>query len=352
MINSFYSGKKVFITGHTGFKGTWLTKILLEMGAEVCGYSLTAEEGSLFTLVNVENKIKHIEGDVRNYSKLKSAIEDFMPDIVFHLAAQPLVIEGYVNPRYTYEVNVMGTVNLLDVLRECETVKSVVNITTDKVYKNIETEIPYKEDCELKGYDPYSNSKSCSELVTYSYIKSFFENKNIPVSTCRAGNVIGGGDFADNRIIPDCVRAAISKDKIVVRNPYSVRPYQHVLEPLFAYLLIGERQYIDPLKYAGNYNIGPNETDNLTTGELVDLFCEFWQDGCEWLATSYEKNYHEANLLKLDCSYANKVLGWTPRWNIRECVNKTVEWYKEYSLGNDVESCMLKQIYEFWNEEK
>ncbi len=248
---NFYHGKKVFVTGHTGFKGAWLCHVLRTAGAEVTGYALAPPTTpSLFDLTGLAADVRSITGDIRDLQGLRDAMNAARPDIVLHLAAQPLVREGYQSPVYTFETNVMGTVNLLECVRHCASVQSVVNVTTDKVYLNREWPWGYREHEELKGLDPYSNSKSCSELVTYSYRHSFFEGRDgvpsLPVSTARAGNVIGGGDFAKDRIIPDCVRAAIDKKPIIVRNPYSTRPYQHVLEPLFAYLMIAQRQYENP----------------------------------------------------------------------------------------------------------
>ena len=276
---SFYKGKKVFITGHTGFKGSWLSKILVMAGAEVTGYALNPPTNpNLFDIAGLEGKMTSVIGDIRDFDKLSEAFAKAEPEIVFHLAAQPIVLTSYEQPRYTYETNVMGTVNILECARQSKTVKSVLNVTTDKVYKNNEWCWGYRENEPLDGYDPYSNSKSCSELVTHSYKASFFDNSDIAVSTARAGNVIGGGDFADNRIIPDCVRASMKKEPIVVRNPNSTRPYQHVLEPLNAYLMIAEMQYNDK-KYQGYYNVGPDDRDCLTTGQLATIFCDAWGEG-------------------------------------------------------------------------
>lgn len=273
----FYNGKRVFITGHTGFKGSWLCKILVNSGAVVTGYSLEPPTTpSLFEIANIGESITSIIGDIRDYNSLKKAFDEARPEIVLHLAAQPIVRESYKNPAYTYETNVMGTVNILECVRNSDCVKSFLNVTTDKVYFNKEWAWGYRENEELDGFDPYSNSKSCSELVTHSYKNSFFADGKIAISTARAGNVIGGGDFASDRIIPDCVRAASENRDIIVRNPYSTRPYQHVLEPLFAYLTITEKQY-NNAKFSGWYNVGPEECDCVTTGELVDLFCDLWE---------------------------------------------------------------------------
>lgn len=343
---NWYKGKKVFITGHTGFKGTWLTRILVNAGAKVTGYSFTAPTTpNLFELSNVEAKINSVIGDVRDLEHLKQVFIEVQPEIVFHLAAQPIVRESYKNPVYTYETNVMGTVNICECVRENPCVKSFLNITTDKVYENKEWEWGYRENEPLDGFDPYSNSKSCSELVTHSYINSFFYNRDIAVSTARAGNVIGGGDFANDRIIPDCVRAAEKRKTIVVRNPYSTRPYQHVLEPLMVYLMIAAKQYEDEA-YAGFYNVGPDDSDCITTGELVDLFCRKWGDGMSWEKRS-DGGPHEANFLKLDCSKLKKTFGWKPRWSVEKAVEKTVEWAKVYFAGEDIPACMDRQISEF-----
>ncbi len=265
------------------------------------------------------------------------------------MAAQPIVRESYKNPVYTYETNVMGTVNVMECVRLTPSVKSFLNVTTDKVYRNKEWEWGYRENEELNGFDPYSNSKSCSELVTGSYKNSFFMDSDTAISTARAGNVIGGGDFAADRIIPDCIRAAQSGQNIIVRNPYSTRPYEHVLEPVSAYLMIAEAQYKDR-SIAGNYNVGPDETDCLTTGDLVTLFCQKWNQICgdslTWI-DQYDGGPHEANFLKLDCSRLKKTLGWSPRWNVETAIEKVVEWSQVYFSNGDVNACMQRQITEF-----
>lgn len=346
---SFYKGKKVFITGHTGFKGTWLCKILLEAGAIVTGYSLEAPTNpSLFKISGIEKQINSNIGDVRDLSSLQKVFEKAEPEIVFHLAAQPLVIDSYKNPAYTYETNVMGTVNILECVRKSNTVKSFLNVTTDKVYKNNEWDRGYKEDDILNGYDPYSNSKSCSELVTSSYKNSFFLDGRVRISTARAGNVIGGGDFAENRIVPDCIRAASKGENIIVRNPNSIRPYQHVLEPLFAYLLIAKKQYEDE-KYSGNYNIGPEYSDCITTGKLATIFCDKWGEGINWNTKNID-GPHEANFLKLDCSKIKNTFGWKPQWNIQKAIEKTVEFAKAYKNNEDISRYMDKQIAEYMEE--
>ena len=345
---SFFKEKKVLITGHTGFKGSWLAQILFLAGAEVLGYSLEPPtEPNLFYILNLEKKIKSEIGDIRDLEHLKKVFSDFQPEIVLHLAAQPLVRESYKEPVYTYETNVMGTVNICECVRLTPSVKSFLNVTTDKVYKNNEWEYGYRETDPLDGYDPYSNSKSCSELVTHSYKSSFFDEMDVSVSTARAGNVIGGGDFATDRIIPDCVRAVENTEDIIVRNPYSTRPYQHVLEPLSIYLEIVSKQY-ENKKYQGYYNVGPDDIDCLSTGRLVSLFCEKWGD-VKWIDVSEANAPHEANFLKLDSSKIKTVFGWTPRWTIETTMDKIVEWNKIYLQGFDAEEITNNQIKEFFN---
>lgn len=343
----FYKGKKVLVTGHTGFKGSWLCKILISAGADVTGYSLEpSTTPNLFNLCGIESQMHSVIADIRDLETLKSVFQNVQPQIVFHLAAQPIVRDSYKNPVYTYETNVMGTVNICECVRLNPCVKSFINITTDKVYQNNEWVWGYRENEPLDGFDPYSNSKSCSELVTHSYKRSFFADGNVAVSTARAGNVIGGGDFANDRIIPDCVRAVESGKEIIVRNPYSTRPYQHVLEPLFVYLTIAQKQYED-INYADFYNVGPDETDCRTTGELVSLFCNLWGNGASWKNVSEKDAPHEANFLKLDCSKIKSVYGWKPHWSVEKAVEKTIEWTKAYFDGENISLVMSKQINEF-----
>ena len=346
---NFYKGKKVFITGHTGFKGSWLCKILTNVGAEVTGYSLNPPTSpSLFEIAKIEDDIHSVIGDIRYLDSLKSVFDEAQPEIVLHLAAQPIVRDSYNDPRYTYETNVMGTVNICECVRKSKTVKSFLNVTTDKVYLNKEWNWGYRENEELDGYYPYSNSKSCSELVTHSYINSFFTEMGIAVSTARAGNVIGGGDFANDRIIPDCVRAAIKNDDIVVRNPFSTRPYQHVLEPLYAYLMIAAMQYEDN-KYAGYYNVGPDDIDCYQTGAIVDVFVSKWGDNMKWI-NQYDGGPHEADFLKLDCSKLKATFNWKPHWNLDTAIEKVCEWSKCWINNEDVRACMDKEINEFLKE--
>lgn len=349
--NKYYNGKKVFITGHTGFKGTWLSKILIQAGAEVTGYSLEPQhEPNLYSIAGTKKEIHSFVGDVRNLEYLQKVMNETKPEFVFHLAAQPIVRESYKNPVDTYETNIMGTVNILEAIRHCESVRSFLNVTTDKVYENKEWYWGYRENEPLNGYDPYSNSKSCSELVTQSYKQSFFCGNGVAISTARAGNVIGGGDFAIDRIIPDCVRAAMNNESIIVRNPYSIRPYQHVLEALFAYLLIAKKQHQD-MKYADSYNVGPDEQDCIRTDELVSLFCESWGKTLYWESNDVRDHY-EANFLKLDCSKIKNTFYWKPQWNIKTAVDKTVEWTKCYLENDSVENCMDRQIKEYQLAEK
>lgn len=351
MLNlSFYQNKRVFITGHTGFKGSWLCRILLNAGAIVTGYSLEPPtQPNLFSLADVAGKITHVVGDIRDMAGLKAAFDAAQPEIVLHLAAQPIVRDSYKDPRYTYETNVMGTVNLLECVRLSTGVKSVLNVTTDKVYHNNEWCWGYREDEPLDGFDPYSNSKSCSELVTHSYINSFFTDSETAVSTARAGNVIGGGDFANDRIIPDCVRAMAAGKPIGVRNPWSTRPYQHVLEPLAMYLTIAQKQYEDR-RFAGFYNVGPDDCDCVTTGELVSLFCACWGENARWENQAEADAPHEANFLKLDCSKIKSVFGWRPRWHIQECMEKTCAFSKVWLAGGNIPAEMDREINEFFGE--
>lgn len=363
-ILNFYKGKRILVTGHTGFKGSWLTKILINSGAIVTGYSLTPPtKPALFSIAHIEEQMsKSVIGDIRNFECLNTVFEDARPEIVFHLAAQPIVRTSYQDPRMTYETNVMGTVNICEAVRLHDCVRSFLNITTDKVYKNREWCWGYRENEMLDGYDPYSNSKSCSELVTHSYINSFFggnsTDSKLAVSTARAGNVIGGGDFASNRIIPDCVRAVENNCPLIIRNPNSTRPYQHVLEPLFLYLLIAEEQFKDHTM-AGFYNVGPDDCDCITTGELVDLFSHYWNNSSKIVFNAEVKTEesapHEANFLKLDTSLVKSTFGWKPTWHINDAVKKTVDFTRlivegasakelNYEMDNEINAFMENKI--------
>jgi CDP-glucose 4,6-dehydratase len=326
----FYNGKRVFVTGHTGFKGAWLCRLLARFGAETVGYALEPPtKPSLFEQIGAAGGLyRHVIGDVGDFKPLCEAMANAEPQIVIHLAAAPLVRASYRDPRGTYETNVMGTVNVLEAVRSVKSVRSFVNVTTDKVYENKEWLWGYREDENLCGGDPYSNSKSCSELVTYSYRKSFFRGADgiraPAVSTARSGNVIGGGDYAEERIIPDCVRAAASSMEVVIRNPHSTRPYQHVLECLYGYLLLAKTQYEDP-DIEGAYNFGPNDESCVTNWELANLFCAAYGRGMSWRAGD-GGGPHEASFLKLDSSKSKTALGWKPRWNIKTAVEKIVEF--------------------------
>ena len=363
----FYQGKKVFVTGHTGFKGAWLCKLLVFFGAQVTGYALEPEEFfNLYEIANIESSINSNYGDIRDLEKLKETLEKSEAEIVFHLAARPIVRESYENPVYTYDVNIMGTVNVMEAVRKSKTVRSVVNVTTDKVYENKEWQRGYKETDNLDGYDVYANSKSCSELITGSYRRCFFsvingsmeetgnvdQRKPVAVSTARAGNVIGGGDFGKERIIPDCVRTVLgigAEKTIIVRNPDSVRPYQHVLEALMAYLQLAMAQFKD-VNVQGAYNVGPEDIDCITTAELTEIFCKEWGDGVLWECLNKEKrdkNKHESNLLKLDSSKIQKTLGISNRWDAETAIKMTVEWTKHYKNKDDISKCMDQQIAEY-----
>ena len=344
----FYKGKKVLLTGHTGFKGSWMSRVLVNAGAILTGYSLNPPTTpNLFSMADVEHRMTSVIGDIRDLDHLKQVFEQAQPEIVIHMAAQPIVRDSYKNPVYTYETNVMGTVNVLECIRLNDCVKSFVNVTTDKVYKNNEWAWGYRENEPLDCYDRYSYSNSCLGLVAHSYKNSFFGDGRVAISTSRAGNVIGGGDFANDRIIPDCVRAAQKKEDMVVRNPHSTRPYQHVLEPVMAYLMIAERQYEDG-SFADYYNVGPDDLDCVTTGDIVTMFCEKWGEGLKWI-NKYDGGPHEANFLKLDCSKLKTTFGWKPRWNVAEALDKVVEWTKVYFADGDIPAIMDKQIAEYNN---
>ncbi len=342
----FYKGRKVFVTGHTGFKGSYLVKMLHMSGAEVTGYALEAEKESAFNILGIDRLCKSVIGDIRDFDSLFAAYKEAEPEIVFHLAAQPIVLESYKNPRYTYETNVMGTVNILECVRLLGA-GSVVNVTTDKVYKNREWEWGYRENEELDGFDPYSNSKSCSELVTASYKRSFLNEAGAAVSTMRAGNVIGGGDFAKDRIIPDCCRAAMRGESLVLRNPMAVRPFQHVLEPIAAYMTVAAKQ-LEKASLAGSYNVGPDEEDAVTAGEIANMFKKYWGD--MEIVCQNNSVFHEANYLRLDNSKIKSVFKIKNTWNIERAVEETVKWTKCYSSGGDTEKLTEEQIKVFLEE--
>ena len=350
-LNSFFAGKRVLVTGHTGFKGTWLCQMLIGLHADVTGYSLEPPtKPSLFELSKMDSRMNSFIGDIRDYGMISDVFKKTCPEIVFHLAAQPIVRDGYKDPRYTYDTNVMGTVNVLDCIRTFGGVRSVVIVTTDKVYLNKEQDMGYVESDELDGFDPYSNSKSCAELVTHSFKRSFFDADSVAVSTVRAGNVIGGGDFANDRIIPDCVRAVVDNKTIKVRNPHSIRPYQHVLEPLAAYLKVAEMQYYYG-RFADCYNVGPDDNNCITTGELASLFCEFWGGNAKWEDVSESGAPHEASILKLNCQKIKNTIKWMPLWNIEKCIAMTCGFEKRRIGGENIEQLMNEQIEEYFVEE-
>lgn len=341
---SFFAGKRVFVTGHTGFKGVWLTALLESAGAEVFGYAL--EPTTPFFALVADAQVHSVIGDVRDLRSLKCAVDAARPDVVFHMAAQPLVIEGFREPVTTYETNVMGTVNLLECVRLADwPILCAVNVTTDKVYENHEWVWPYRESDVLNGHDPYSNSKSCSELVTAAYRQSLLPS-GVPVSTARAGNVIGGGDFAANRIITDCVQAVTNGRPISVRNPSSVRPYQHVLEALSAYVTIASAT-ANNQELAGAFNVGPRDGDGVSTADLATMFCEAWGDSATWVHAEADTP-PEASLLRLDSSYITERLGWRPRWTTQQAVSATVKWYKCWFDKGDVKKLMDEQVESFF----
>jgi CDP-glucose 4,6-dehydratase len=346
---TWYKDKRVFITGYSGFKGSWLCSILLKLGAQVYGYALRpSTEPNLHDLLDLDRSVTATIADIRDYDTLSKATEEAHPDVVIHMAAQPLVRESYRNPRYTYEVNVMGTVNILECLRTAPSVRSFLNVTTDKVYLNDEKpHHRFREDEPLDGYDPYSNSKSCSELVTHSYLKSFFSGGDpaCALSTARAGNVIGGGDFSADRIVSDCVHAAATKTQLVIRNPHATRPYQHVLEPLLAYLIIAQQQVMHP-QLAGWYNVGPNESDQCSNIELVEHFGRYWGSDFSYQVRS-DGGPHEAGFLELDNSKLKQAFDWQPCWSVQQAVAKTVEFTRAWLNGDDLKACMSEQIEEY-----
>jgi CDP-glucose 4,6-dehydratase len=354
-ILKIYQGKKVLITGHTGFKGSWLSIWLNYLGANVTGIALDPKtERDVFVLSGIGKKINDYRIDIRNLAQLLEVFEKEQPEIVFHLAAQPLVLESYHNPVETFETNISGTVNVLEAIRQTDSVKTAIMITTDKVYENKEWIWPYREDDPLGGYDPYSASKAAAELVISSYRKSFFNPDDYKrhqksVASVRAGNVIGGGDWADFRIIPDCIRAIEHNKPVEVRSPQSIRPWQHVLEPLGGYLLLGGKMMADPQNYAQAWNFGPAEENIVNVGVLVDLLVKEYGKG-EWLDISGKKKLHEANLLSLDISKAKYKLGWHPVLDIRQTVKFTVDWYKQYKLENVYNLCIaqIDEYQELW----
>jgi CDP-glucose 4,6-dehydratase len=353
LINTYF-GKRVFITGHTGFKGAWLVKILSLLGAEVKGYALAPKnKNDLYNLINGDSICQSIIGDIRDRKFFKKELLDFNPDFIFHLAAQPLVLYSYEEPIETFEVNSLGTAYLLDCIRAIEHSVKTIFITTDKIYHNREWIFPYRENDRLGGYDPYSASKACAELIISSYRNSFFnDNANHKsIAVARAGNVIGGGDWSENRLIPD-IAIAFSKDiPVKIRNASAVRPWQHVLEPLTGYLILGSKLTVDSIKYSDAFNFGPDSNDTLTVLEMVELVIKHWGKG-EFELTETSQKPHEAGLLKLDISKANEYLNWKPVWCAKDAVKKTIDWYKAYFENpNSILSFTEKQIIEYLNHE-
>jgi CDP-glucose 4,6-dehydratase len=341
MINAaFWKGKKVFLTGHTGFKGSWLSLWLLDLGAEVYGYALPpATDPSLFEACQLSTKMHSKIGDIRNLETLKKSLKEANPDIVIHLASQPLVRKAYRDPVETYSTNVMGTVNVLEAGRELDRLKVLINVTTDKVYENEELDVAFKEIDRLGGKDPYSNSKACSELVTSSYRSSFFKNSEVKVVTARAGNVIGGGDWSEDRLIPDMIRAMTKKEKVIIRHPSAIRPWQHVLESLSGYLKLVEFLYQEGKDYLPHWNFGPASSDFLTVQDIVKI-----------VKIDYEirpDDLPEANILKIDNEQAMKHLSWIPQWSPSQAIFKTFDWYEQYLIGGDASDLTIKQIRDF-----
>ena len=352
LFQGFYAGKRVLVTGHTGFKGAWLTLWLKRLGAQVVGYSLEPPTTpSLYGLACIEDAIIDIEADVRDFDRLRKALETHQPEIIFHLAAQSLVRLSYKDPVETYSTNVMGTVNLLEAVRQVGGVRALVNVTSDKCYENREWVWGYRETEQMGGYDPYSSSKGCSELVTAAYRNSFFNSSDyakhgLALASARAGNVIGGGDWGEDRLVPDCVRAFLKGEDIVIRKPNSTRPWQHVLEPLNGYLMLAEKLYSVGNKFSQGWNFGPFDHDAKTVEWVVNRLCEKWNES-EGYEIIKGPQPHEANYLKLDCSKARTVLGWTPKWNVERALDKVIEWTRGYQEGENIRDICHRQIDEY-----
>lgn len=353
MVNAeFWHGKKVFLTGHTGFKGSWLGLWLDSLGAKVTGYALEPPtDPSLFELARIDELVHSVIADVRDQQRLQAEMTAAAPEIVIHMAAQPLVRDSYKIPVETYTVNVMGTVHLLEAVRHCPSVRAVVNVTTDKVYENREWAWGYRENEPFGGYDPYSNSKGCSELVTSAYRSSYFNAKDygrhrVAVASARAGNVIGGGDWATDRLVPDCLRAVLAGEEILIRNPLAIRPWQHVLEPLSGYLQLAERLYVDGPSFAEGWNFGPFDDDAQSVEWIVQRLCQSWGEGAGYRLDT-EDHPHEAHYLKLDISKARADLNWRPRWSLETALEKIVAWTRAYQCSSDLREVSLRQIREY-----
>jgi len=344
----FWKDKRVFITGHTGFKGGWTVIWLQKMGAVIKGYALTPrEEPSLYEVAKIADGIESYIGDVGDLDTLSQAMLEFQPDIVIHMAAQPLVRASYIDPVGTYQTNVMGTVNLLEAVRACKSVKAVVNVTTDKCYKNHEWIWGYRENEQMGGYDPYSNSKGCSELVTSAYRQSFFKSKtSVSLASARAGNVIGGGDWSDDRLIPDVLKAFHLGKPVVIRNPHAIRPWQHVLEPISGYLFLAEKLYNSESEYAEGWNFGPNDEDAKPVSEVLEYLVAHWPAHVSW-SIDESIQPHEAQLLKLDISKAKSRLKWAPRWDLNKAIQTTIEWHFAWINGEDMKTFSINQICDF-----
>lgn len=353
LFDAIYKGKKVLVTGHTGFKGSWLSLLLYKLGAEVYGYALEPPTNpSLFEEAKIGELITSYMGDVRDLTHLSNVLDQVKPEIVIHMAAQPLVRDSYKIPVETYAINVMGTVNVLEACRQTDSVKAIVNVTTDKCYENREWHWGYRENEPMGGYDPYSNSKGCSELVTSAYRNSFFNPKDygkhgVAIASARAGNVIGGGDWAADRLIPDFIKAISKGEKLIIRSPFAIRPWQHVLEPLTGYLTLAAKLYREGAKYDGGWNFGPDDKDARNVAWITQRICELWGNGATYEVDTNPQP-HEANYLKLDCSKAKAELGWKPRWNIDKALESIVKWNKVYLSGQDVRKITENQIEEYF----
>jgi len=356
VFSEFYKGKRILITGHTGFKGSWLSLLLRHLGAEVYGYALTPPtEPSFYNIARLDELVSSEIGDIRNLKKLTAFIRKVKPEIVIHMAAQPLVRDSYLRPVETYETNVMGTVNLLEACRDISSLKAIVNVTTDKCYENKEWNWGYRENEPMGGFDPYSNSKGCSELVTSAYRNSFFNPANydkhgVAVATARAGNVIGGGDWATDRLIPDFIRAISNNEILKIRSPYAIRPWQHVMEPLTGYLMLGQKLYQDGSDFAEAWNFGPDDKDARNVAWIANKLCELWGENAAFEIDDNPQP-HEANYLKLDCSKAKAELGWQPRWDIHKALETIVYWNKAFLKGEDMRKISEKQIADYYNTE-
>jgi CDP-glucose 4,6-dehydratase len=342
---SFWKGKRVFLTGHTGFKGSWLSLWLQNMGAIVKGYSLDVNsKPALFIEANVEAEMESEIGDIRNLEQLTKSMVSFSPDILIHMAAQPLVRLSYQEPVDTYTTNVIGTVNVLESARKCPNVKGIVAVTTDKCYENKEWEWGYRENEPMGGYDPYSSSKGCSELVTSAYRRSFFSSEDTAsLASARAGNVIGGGDWAEDRLIPDILRAFEKSEPVVIRNPLSTRPWQHVLEPLSGYLVLAQELFLNGDEFAEGWNFGPKDEDCKPVSWILDEMVSHWGNNSSW-SLDKNSNPHEAGFLKLDCSKASNRLKWDPKWNLQSTLKSIVDWHQHYTNGGDIKKQCLKEI--------